>query len=86
VSVARHLGDAELRTVADGRHNLGTGVADDDADVLDAGAAHRLDAVEEDRLVRDRDELFGTRVGDGPQARTGTAGQDEALHRAAQAS
>ena len=71
---------SERRAVADGRLDLGVGLADDDADLLDAGLGHVLDAVEQDRLVRHRDELLGRRVRDGPQAGAGAAGQDETLH------
>ena len=53
---------------------------DDDPDVLDAGLGHRLDAVEEHRLVGDRNELLGARVGDRAQAHALAAGEDEALH------
>ena len=55
--------------------------ADDDADLLDPGAGHVLDAVEDDRLVGDRHELLGARVRDRPQARAGTTCEDESLHR-----
>ena len=41
---------------------------------------HRLDPVEQDRLVRHRHQLLGTGVRDRPEPRTGTAGQDEPLH------
>ena len=75
--------DAELRAVTDGGLDLGgRGVdADDDADVLDPGAGHLLDAVEDDRLVGDRHELLGARVRDRPQPRAGAAGEDQSLHR-----
>ena len=80
--VLRDVGDlhAEPRAVADRSHDLGAGVADDDADVVDAGRGHVLDAVEQDRLVGHRDELLGARVGDRPQPRAGAAGEDQALH------
>ena len=74
--------DAELRTVADRGLDLGPGVAhgDHDGDVLDAGRRELLDAVEDDRLVGDRDELLRARVGDRTQAGAGAAGEDQALH------
>ena len=77
----RHL-DAEQRSVADGGLDLGPGLADgdDDADVLDSGGGELLDAVEDDRLVRDRHELLRARVGDRTQAGAGAAGEDQALH------
>ena len=61
----REVGDleAEPAAVADGGLDLGVRVADDDADLGDAGGAHRLEAVEEHRLVGDRDELLGRRCG-----------------------
>ena len=56
------------------------GVADDDADLGDAGRDHGLDPVEQDRLVGDRHQLLGAGVGDRPQAGAGTAGEDQSLH------
>ena len=74
--------DPEPRAVADRRLDLGAGVADDDADLGDAGRGHVLDAVEQDRLVCHRYQLLGAGVGDRAQARAGAAGEDEALHAA----
>ena len=61
------VGDLHVpcRTVANGFPNLGLGVADDDADLPDACPCHRLDAVEEDRLVGNRHQLLGAGMGDG---------------------
>ena len=68
--VLRDVGDldAEPGAVADAAADLGgRGVdADDDADLLDPGRGHVLDAVEDDRLVGDRHELLGARVRDRP--------------------
>ena len=44
------------------------------------GGGHVLDDVEQDRLVRDRHELLGARVGDRAQPRACAARQDQALH------
>ena len=79
----RDVGDAQAEAgpVTDGRLDLGTGVADDDPHVLDAGGPQRLEAVEQDGLVGDRDELLRGGVGDGAQACTRAAAQDEAFHR-----
>ena len=74
--------DAELGAVADGRLDLGRGVADDDADVGDARVADRLEAVEQHRLVGHRHQLLGGGVRDGPQPRACTTGQDQCLHGA----
>ena len=81
-SVLRDVRDlgAPLRAVAERRHHLVARVADDHADLGDAGGDHRLDAVEQDRLVGDRHELLGPGVGDRPQTRAGTAGQDQTFH------
>ena len=46
---------------------------------LDPGGRHRLDPVEEDRLVRDWDQLLGARVGDRAQSGPLAAGEDQAL-------
>ena len=73
--------DAELRAVAERGLDLGAALGGDDhADVLDARRGHVLDHVEQDGLVRDRDELLGARVGDRPQPGAGAARQDQALH------
>ena len=74
--------DAELGAVADRGPDLVAGVADgdDDADLLDPGRGELLDAVEDDRLVRDRHELLRARVRDRAKPRAGAAGEDQALH------
>ena len=70
--------DAEPRAVAGGRLDLLAGFrGDDDADLLDAGGGHRLDAVEQHRLVGDRHELLRARVRDRAQARALAPRQDE---------
>src|SRR5579862_2769120 len=74
--------DAELGTVAGRGSDLVAGLADDDADVLDAGRRELFDDVEEDRLVRDRDELLRARVRDRTKSRAGSAGEDQPLHPA----
>ena len=51
--------DAELRPVAHGRLDRGGGVADNDPHVGDPCRGDRLKAVEEHRLVRNRDQLLG---------------------------
>ena len=76
------VGDLEApgRTVADRGPHLRRGVADDDADLLDAGVGDGLEAVEEDRLVGHRHQLLGPGVGDGPQPGAGPACEYERLH------
>src|SRR5690606_25482769 len=78
----REVGDleAEPAAVADGRLDLGVRLADDDADLTDAGRAHRLEAVEEHGLVGHRHELLGGGVSDGAQACARAAAEDETLH------
>ncbi len=75
---------AELRTVADRGLDLVAGVAhgDHDRDVLDARRRELLDAVEDDGLVGDRDELLRARVRDRTKPGAGAAGEDQALHPA----
>ena len=68
--------DAPAGAVADGLLDLGGGIADDDADVGDAGVAQRFDAVEEHGFVGHGNQLFGAGVGDGPQAAAGAAAKD----------
>ena len=70
----------EARAVADGRHHLVAGVADDDADLADPGRGHGLQPVEQDRLVGHRHQLLGAGVGDGSEARAGAAREDQGLH------
>ena len=81
-SLLRQIGDAEpeTATVADGGLDLGARLADDDSDVVDAGRAHGLEAVEQHGLVGHGDELFGGGVGDGAQTRAGAAAENESLH------
>jgi len=62
------------------RHDLRARVADDDADLVDAGLGHLLDPVEQDRLVRHRDQLLGAGVRDRAEPGAGAAREDEALH------
>jgi hypothetical protein len=74
--------DAEGAPVAGGLTDLGAGLGgDDDPDLLDPGRRHRLDAVEEHRLVGHRHELLGAGVGQRAQAGSLPAGQDQAAHR-----
>lgn len=71
----------ELRPVADGGAHLIGCVADDDPDVVDACLGQRIDRVEQDRSVGDRDELFRAGVGDRPKPSPLAATEDEPLHR-----
>ena len=80
--VLRDVGDLARRALPSPTASTisSAGLAHDDADLLDARLDHVVDAVEEDRLVGDGDELLGARVGDRPQAGARAAGEDEALH------
>ena len=72
--------DPERRAVSHHRSDLAARLRrDDDPDVADAGRGHRLDAIEEHRLVRHGDELLRARVGERPQARAAAAGEDQTL-------
>ncbi len=73
------IGDRQppLRTVADGSADLCRRFPHDDAHLFDARVGHGLEAVEEDRFARDRDQLLGRGVGDGPQARPRATGEDQ---------
>src|SRR6266550_81230 len=71
---------APARSVADRGANLRLRVADDDADVRDAGVGDRLDAVEEDRLVGHRYQLFRAGVGERPQTRPSAAAENQSFH------
>ena len=77
------VGDAgaEARAVADRGADLPARVADDDADLADAGGDDRLDGVEEHRLVRHRHELLGGGVGERAQPGALAAGEDQPFHR-----
>src|SRR5205814_10734240 len=72
---------APAGSLAGGGADFGGDVADDNADVGDAGGDERLDAVEQHRLVGDRDELLGARVGQRPQPGALAAAENESLHR-----
>ena len=72
--------EPERRAVAEYGFDFGGRVADDHAHFFDARIGHLLDDVEQDRLVRNRNELLRTRMRDRTQASAGAAGQDEAFH------
>src|SRR6185436_14991680 len=71
---------APSRSVADSRPDLRAGVADDDADVADAGGGNRLDAVEEHRLVGHRHELLGAGVGQRTKPGALPAAENQSFH------
>ena len=74
---------AEPRTVAGRVADLVARLGrDDDPDIGDPGLRHGLDPVEQHRLIRDRNELLGARVGDRAQASALTARQDQSLDAA----
>src|SRR5919202_129373 len=56
-------------------------IADDDADLGNAGVANGLDHPEEDRLVGHGNKLFGLGIGQRVKARTFTTAQDQTFHR-----
>ncbi|MNX65344.1 hypothetical protein D3C86_963990 [compost metagenome] len=72
--------DAPSRAVSDCRPHLGAGVPDDDADLADPRIPHRLDGVEQDRLVGHGDQLLGGGMGDGAQPRPFPTAQDQPFH------
>ena len=72
--------DAEALAVAGGGSDLVAGLGgNDDPDLGDAGLGHRLDAVEQHRLVGHRHELLGAGVGDRPQPCALAPGKDQPL-------
>src|SRR5262249_31096547 len=73
-------GDAEPAAVADSVLDLLAGVPDHDADLADPGGSKRFDTIEENRFVRDRNELLGRRERDGPEARATASGEDQSFH------
>src|SRR5680860_1558503 len=74
--------DPEARAVAGRAADLVAGLRrDDDPDLLDAGRGHRLDAVEQHRLVGDRHELLRRRVRDRAQAGALAARKDQTFER-----
>ena len=81
--ILRNIGDshAELCAVSDRRHDFSAGVTNDDADFADACPLHRLDAIEQNRFVGYRHQLFGAGVGDRPQPGASTARQNQTFHR-----
>ena len=54
-------------------------IAHDDADLADARGGDGLEAVVQDRLVRDGHQLLGPRVRDGTEPRAAAAREDECL-------
>ncbi len=56
-------------------------MADDDANVCHPGVADRFDDPDEHRLVGDRNQLFGTGVGQWIEARALATAQNQSLHK-----
>ena len=82
--VLEDVGDAdpEARAVSGRLFDLAAGLrGDHDPDLLDPGLGHRLDAVEQHRLVGHGNELLGARVGDRAQPRALAPRQDQSLQR-----
>ena len=68
---------AELLAAADHLADLIAGLGrDDDPDLFDSGARHRVDPVEEHRAVGYRHQLLGAGEGDRLQARAFAAGEN----------
>ena len=70
----------KLAAVAHRRHDLGAGVAHDDADFDNARSRHRLNSVEQNRLVGHRDQLLRAGMGDRAQPCAGAASENECFH------
>jgi hypothetical protein len=68
--------DPPAAAVAHGVADLLVGVAHHDPDLPDAGRRQGLDAIEEDGLVGDRDELLRRGVGDGAKPGSPSSGED----------
>ena len=73
--------DAPAAAVAHRLFHGGAGIADDDAEILDARFRDGFDAVLDDRLIGHGDQLLGHGVGDGAEARAGATGKDQGFHR-----
>lgn len=71
---------AEGRTIAHSLADLFSGIADDDADVGDAGFHEVANREVEDGRVRNRHELFRARVSKGAKPAALPAGEDQAFH------
>ena len=71
---------APSRPVAHRPLDLRRRVADDNADLLDAGSGDRFQPVKEDRLVGDRNQLLGASVSDRPQPRPRASRKDQRFH------
>ena len=67
------------RPIADRSLDLLGCLAQDDADLCDPRLNQLLDFVEHHRLVGDRYQLLGARIGEGPKAASLAAGQHQAL-------
>lgn len=60
--------ETEFRAVPNGLTDFAESIADDDTDIGDAGCGDRLQSIEQDGFVGDRDQLLCGRVRDGPEA------------------
>ncbi len=72
--------EAERAAVTDRLADRRLGVADHDPYVRDTRIADRLQAIKQNRLVRDRQQLFGGGVGDRPEPAPRPPRQDQGLH------
>ena len=76
------IGDRDTpgRPVADRRPDFSLRVADDDADLLDAGLRQRLDTIEEHGLVGHGHKLLGAGIRERPEPRASAAAENQSLH------
>ena len=78
----RDVGDLHPppRAISDRGLNLGACLAHDDADLANTCRGHVVEPVEENRAIRDGDELLGTRMRDRSETSAGSAAENESLH------
>ena len=70
---------SKLRSITDRRRHLLARITDNNANVRDSCVNELLDRIEDDRLICDRDELLGVRVGKWPEAAPFPAAEDKPL-------
>ena len=71
---------SKLGTVTESFQDFVSGIANDDADLGNAGIDHCFDSIEQDRLIGDRHELLRPSMGDRAKSGSCAASKNKSLH------
>ena len=73
-------GCSKLSTVTESFHDFVSGIANDDANLGDAGVDHRFDSIKQDRFISDRHQLLCPSMGNRAKSGSGAASKNKSLH------